>query len=127
MITVVVTLRSFGDLKALVLAIVEHQYPLETPTTREKVARAAVATLIGAGALIVLVQLAFAFMMRSGRGWARFTLVGFTILAALYSYVVFDTASTIYRAGMLASTALMVIAWVPMFLPDTRTWFANRR
>jgi hypothetical protein len=126
-ITVIVTLRFFGELKAVVLAIVDRQDPLETSATRDKVAGATVATLIGAGALLAVVQMAFAVTMRSGRGWARFALVGLTILGGLYSVAVFDAAPAISRAGILGSGALMVIALVPMFFPGARRWFADRR
>ncbi len=127
MITTVATLRHFSELQTLVLAIVDQQYPLETPATREKAAWATVATLIGAGALIALVQLMLAVAMRSGRGWARYALVGLTVLGALYGVAVLDAAPTISRAGLLASISAMVIASVPMFLPATRPWFAHRR
>lgn len=127
MITTVATLRYFSELQTLVLVIVEQQYPLETAATREKAAWATVATVIGAGALIILVQLLLALAMRSGRGWARFALVGFIVLGALYGVAVLGAAPAISRAGLLASTAMMVIASVPMFLPGTRPWFAHRR
>lgn len=126
-ITAIATLRYFGELKAVVLAIVEQQYPLETPPTREKVAGAAVATLIGAGALIALVQMTLAVTMRSGRGWARFALIGFTVCGALYGVAVFGASPSITRAGLLATAALIVIASAPMFLPGNRSWFAHRR
>ena len=126
MITAIVTLRSFEELKAMILAIVERQYPAETAVTREKVAAATVATVIGAGVLIAVVQLAFGLVMRSGRGWARFVLAGLTILGGLYSVAVFDTAPTISRAGILGSAALVVIALVLMFLPPARKWFADQ-
>lgn len=126
MITTVATLRYFSELQTLVLAIIERQYPLETPATREKAAWATVATLIGAGALITLIQLMLALAMRSGRGWARFALIGLTVLGALYGVTVFGAAPTISRAGLLASTAVMAVASVPMLLPGTRPWFAHR-
>lgn len=125
-ITTIATLRYFGELKTLVLTIIEQRYPLETPATREKVAGATVATLIGAGALIALLQTTLALTMRSGRGWARFALVGLTILGALYSVRVFGTAPPVIRAGLLSAVALMVIASTPMFLPGNRPWFAHR-
>lgn len=127
MITAIATLRYFGELKGVVLTILEQQYPLETPPTRDKVAGATVATLIGAGALIALIQMALAFTMRSGRGWARFALIAFTVCAALYGFKVFGAAPPITRAGLLATAALMVIASAPMFLPGNRPWFAHRR
>ncbi len=126
-ITAAVALRYFGELQAAVLSIVERQFPRETPAMREQVATATLATLIGAGVLVVLAQLAFAIAMHAGRGWARFALVLLTLLGALYSVAASATAPTMTRAGLLTTTVLMVIAMVPMFLPGARTWFAQQR
>lgn len=125
-ITAAVTLPYFGELQTAILSIVERQFPGETPATREQVATAALATLIGAGVLVVLIQLAFAIAMHSGRGWARFVIALLTFLDALYSVAVFGPAPTITQAGLLATTVLMVIAVVPMFLPGARAWFAQQ-
>jgi hypothetical protein len=127
LITALVTLRYFAELRTMILVIVEQQFPKETPATRDEAAIATVATLIGAGALIVLVQLALAVAMRAGRSWARFALVGLGLLGTLYSVAVFGSAPLISRIGLLASTALMVSAMVPMFLVGARTWFAHQR
>lgn len=126
LVTAIATLRHFGELEALVLAFMEQHYPLETPATREKVALAAVATLIGGGALIALLQMTLALTMRSGRGWARFALIGLTMCGALYVRV-FGAAPAITQAGLLATAALIVIASTPMFLTGNRSWFAHRR
>jgi hypothetical protein len=126
-ITVIATLRHFGELNALVLGIIEQQYPLETPATREKAAEATVLTLIGAGALISLLQITLAVTMRSGRGWARFGLLGLVILGAIYEVAVFSAVPPITRVGLLANATLMVIAVVPTFLPGNRAWFAHQR
>ncbi len=127
LITVLVTLRYFGELRATISAIVDRQFPQETPATRGKAATATVATLIGAGALIVLIQLALAVAMRSGRSWARFALVGLSLLGGLYSVAVFGSAPLISRVGLIVSFALMVTAVVTMFLPGARTWFSQQR
>ncbi len=125
-ITAAVTLIYFGELKAEMLSIVERDFPRETPSTRNEVATAAVATLIGTGVLVVLAQMAFAIAMHSGRGWARYPLVLLALLGTLYSVVVFGAAPMVTKVGLLATTALMVIAVVPMFLTGARTWFAQR-
>jgi hypothetical protein len=125
--TAAVTLSYFGELQATMLSIVERQYPQEAPATREQVATATVATLIGVGVVIVLFQTALATAMHTGRGWARFGLVLLTLLGALYGAAVSGTAPTVSRAGLLTTTVLMVIATVPMFLPGARPWFAQRR
>lgn len=125
-ITAAVTLRYFGELRAVMLSIVERQFPQEAPATREKAAIATVAVLIGAGVMIVLVQLALAIVMHSGRGWARSALVLLTLLGALYGAAVFGSAPAVSQAGLVISVVLMVSAAVPMFLPGTRVWFAQR-
>lgn len=127
LITALVTLRYFSEFRATILAMVERQFPQETPATRDKAAIATVATLIGAGVLIILVQTALAVAMRSGRSWTRFALAGMSLFGALYSVAVFGGAPLISRVGLLASIALMVSAMVLMFLPAARTWFAYRR
>jgi hypothetical protein len=127
MITAAVTLRYFGELQAVLLALVERQFPQETPETREKAAVATVATLIGAGVLLILVQMALAITMRSGRGWARAALLLCTLLGALYGVALFSSAPPLSRVGLVTTTVLMVIAMGPMFLPGTRTWFAQQR
>lgn len=125
-ITAAATLRYFGELHAMMLSIVDRQFPQETPVTRDRAATATVATLIGAGVLISLIQLAFAVAMRSGRSWARFALVGLSIVGALYCAAVFGPAPQLSRFGLLATIALMVIAAVPMFLPGSQRWFAQQ-
>ncbi len=127
-ITAAATLRYFGELQAAILSIVEQQFPRETPGTRENVATATLAVLIGAGVVVVLVQMASAMAMHSGRGWARFALILPALLCALYSIaLVFSTAPTMTKAGLLTTTALMIFAVVPMFLPGARAWFAQQR
>ncbi|MGH3944594.1 MAG: hypothetical protein ACRDSI_06060, partial [Pseudonocardiaceae bacterium] len=126
-ITAAATLRYFGELQAAILSIVEQQFPGETPGTRENVATATLAILIGAGVVVVLVQMAFAMAMHSGRGWARFVLIGPALLVALYSVAILGTAPMMTQAGLLTTTVLMVIAVVPMFLPGARAWFAQQR
>lgn len=126
-ITATATLRYFGELQAAVLSIVEQRFPGETPGSQENVATATLAILIGAGVLVVLVQMAFAMAMHSGRGWARFALILPALLGTLYSIAVFDTVPMTTRAGLSATTALIILAAVPMFLPGSRAWFAHRR
>ena len=55
--------------------------------------------MIGTGVLVVLAQVPFAIAMRSGRGWARYPLVLLTLLAALYSIVVFGAAPMVAKVG----------------------------
>lgn len=126
-ITAVVTLVYFDQLQAGMSSIVAREFPNETPATRDEVATVAVAILIGAGALVAVVQVAFAVAMRSGRGWARLVLVLLGVLGVLYTVVTFGAAPVLTQAGMLATTALMLIAVVLMCLPVAGPWFAQQR
>jgi hypothetical protein len=126
-LTAATTLRYFGELQAAMLSLVEQQFPDETATNREDAAAVVVAGLIGAGVAIILVQMVFALVMHSGRGWARVALVLLSLLGMLYSGAVFSAAPAVSRAGLLSATLLVVIAAVPMFLPAARTWFAQQR
>ncbi|MGH3914502.1 MAG: hypothetical protein ACRDTC_14020 [Pseudonocardiaceae bacterium] len=124
-ITVAATLIYFSELQAGMLSMIEQRFPSETPATREQVATAAVAILIGAGVLVVLVQMTLAILLHSGRGWARFALVVFGILGTGYGVVVVGAAPVVTKAGLGATVGLMVLAGVLMFLPRARTWFAQ--
>lgn len=126
-ITAAAALVSFGQLEADMLALVEREFPGEAPATREEVATAAVAIVIGAWVLLVLAQTAFAIVMHSGRGWARFVLVLLALVGALYGAVILGAAPAVAKAGLLANTVLLVIAALLMFFPAVRPWFAQRR
>ena len=126
-ITAAATLRYFGDLQDAMFSIVGRQFPGEARATHAEVATAAVAILIGAGVVVILVQMGLAMAMHSGRGWARFALILPAGLGVIYSVAMFGTAPAMTKAGLVATTVLMIIAVVPMFLPDARAWFAQRR
>lgn len=125
-ITAAATLRYFDDLHDAMMSIAERQFPGEARATYAEVATAALATLIGVGVLVILVQMALAMAMHSGRGWARFALILPAGLAVIYSFAVFGTAPAMTKAGLVATTVLVIIAVVPMFLPGARAWFAQR-
>ncbi len=125
-LTATATLRYFDQLQAELLLIVEQEFPGETPATRDEVAMAAVAILIGAGVLVALAQTAFAITMYSGRGWARFVLVLLALLGWVYGLSVFSAAPTVTKVGLVTSAALMVVAVVLMFPAGARRWFAQR-
>ena len=126
-ITAAATLRHFDELQDTFMSIVARQFPDETPATRAEVATATLAILISAGVVVILTQMALAMAMHSGRGWARFALILPALLGTLYGVAVFGTVPMTTRVGLLATTALMIIAGVPMFLPGARAWFAQRR
>jgi hypothetical protein len=126
-ITAAASLRYFGDLQDAMFSLVGQQFPDEKPATRAEVATAAAAILVGAGVAVILVQMALAMAMHSGRGWARFALILPVLVGGLYSVAMFGTAPATTKAGVLITTALTIVAVVPMFLPDARAWFTQCR
>jgi hypothetical protein len=126
-ITAAATLRYFDDLHDALMSIAERQFPGEARATYAEVATATLATLIGAGVVVILVQMALAMAMHSGRGWARFALIVPAGLGVIYSLAVFGTAPAMTKAGLVATTVLVIVAVIPMFLPHARAWFEQRR
>lgn len=100
-------------------------------TTIDQVASASVLVVIGAGLLLALLGLLLAGALRSGRGWARVLLTVVALMgvayAALVSSALTDGMLGSLRApataGLLAYTALVVIATVAMFMPGNKAWF----
>lgn len=126
MITVAVTLIQFDRLQVDMLSVVARRFPNESLATRDSVATAAVSVLIAVGVLVILLQLGLAIAMRSGRGWTRFALVLFALVGIGYTVAIFSAVPEVTRAGLLVTSALMVVATVPMFLRDAQKWFAYR-
>lgn len=126
-VTAAVTLSYFDQLHTAMLSIVDQQFPDKVPAKRDEVATAALGIVVGAGVLVILLQVAFAVAMHSGRGWTRFPLVLLTLVLVPYNIVVVGIVPTITKAGLPATTALMLFAVVLMFLPGTQAWFAQEQ
>lgn len=109
--------------------------PDATQATLDQVASASVLVVIGVGMLLAVLGLAVAGALRAGRGWARavLTIVAAAAVAyaALMSSALTDAMLGDLRgpvtAGLLACTALVLVATVAMFLPGTGAWFRRPR
>jgi hypothetical protein len=100
-------------------------------STIDSVATASVLIVLGAGVVLALFGLLLAGAMRAGRGWARIFLTVIAIVAVVYVAMVssaltdpmLDSLRTPVTAGLLAYTALVIVATVCMFLGGTSAWF----
>jgi low temperature requirement protein LtrA len=126
-ITAVLSLRHFDEYKAALLAITQRDYPTETAATQEQVATAGVGVLLGAGMLVVVLQLVFSLAMRSGRNWARFVLVLIGGVGLFYAFLVVNSVSFDIKVSIGAAAGLAVVGVLAMFLPGTGKWFERDR
>ena len=126
-ITAALSLRHFDEYRAVLLAITQRDYPTETAATQEQVATAAVGVLLGAGVLVVVLQMVFSLAMRSGRNWARFVLVLIGGVGLFYAFLVVNSVSFDIKVGIGAAAGLAVVGVLAMFLPGTGKWFERDR
>lgn len=103
--------------------------------TIDSVAGASVLVVVGAGALLALLGVTLCWGVRAARGWARIVLTVVAIAgvgyAALVSSALTDPMLEDLRgpatAGLLAYTALVVVATLCMYLRGTGAWFRRPR
>ena len=109
--------------------------PDASRATVDQVASASVLVVLGTGVLLGILGLALAGAMRAGRGWARVVLTLAAVVGVAYTALVTSSLThpmledlrTPVTAGLLAYTALTVVATVCMFLPGTMQWFRRPR
>jgi hypothetical protein len=90
-----------------------------TADTVDRVADLSVLIVIGGGLLVGVLAVLFAAAMRSGKGWARGTLVLVVLLAVAYAGLVVTPMGWL----VLAAAGTAVVAGVCMYLPGSRPWF----
>jgi hypothetical protein len=129
--TVALTATKSGAMRAEFARLASERDSEAPQSTIDSVASASVLIVIGAGITLALLGLLLAGAMRSGRGWARVFLTVIALLAVVYAGLVssaltdpmLDSLRTPVTAGLLAYTALVIIATVCMFLPGASAWF----
>lgn len=126
LVAVVGPLLGLGDFQADLRAVVERDYPTETPVTRDRVVTLATTVLIGGGILLASLEAGFAAAMRSGHGGARIVLVLVFVPVVLHALLLLSVAPPVTAAGLVVGIALALVAAVLMFLPDAGAWFARR-
>ena len=106
-----------------------------TQKTIDSVAAASVLVVVGVGALLALLGVTLCWAVRAARGWARIVLTVVAVAgiayAALVSSALTDPMLADLRApvtvGLLAYTALVVVATLCMYLRGTGAWFRRPR
>jgi low temperature requirement protein LtrA len=83
--------------------------------------------LLGAGVLVVALQMVFSLAMRSGRNWARFVLVLIGGVGLFYAFLVVNSVSFDIKVGIGVAAGLAVVGVLAMFLPGTGKWFERDR
>jgi hypothetical protein len=109
--------------------------PTATQATLDKVAAASVLLVIGAGAVLGVLALALAAAMWAGHNWARVVLAALALIALAYAVFVSAavTDATLgnltgaVNVGLLAYSAVVLVASVCMYLPGTGPWFRRPR
>ena len=90
-------------------------------------ATAAIGVLLGAGVLVVALQLVFSLAMRSGLNWARIVLVLVGGMGLFYAFLLVNSVSFDIKVGIAAAACLAVVGVLAMFLPGTGEWFERDR
>lgn len=129
--TAVAALTAFDRMKAEIIELARQQDASVEQATLDQVALAAIAVLVGAGALIALLQLGAAALMHTGRHWARIVLLPVGAVGVIYGLVLFGGVSppalgSVYdlvRVGLIVYVILAIVAAVVMFLSGARPWF----
>ena len=90
-------------------------------------ATAAIGVLLGAGMLVVVLQLVFSLAMRSGLNWARIVLVLVGGMGLFYAFLLVNSVSFDIKVSIGAAAGLAVVGVLAMFLPGTGKWFERDR
>ncbi len=105
--------------------------PEASAATIERVATVSVLTVIGTGAILGVLGLVLAGLMRAGRNWARGSLVVVALVAMAYTAFCATSLTEpmlgdrggLVSVGLLIYTATILVGVVCMFLPGGKAWF----
>ncbi|MFI6102037.1 hypothetical protein ACIA8G_41345 [Lentzea sp. NPDC051213] len=113
------------QLHADVLAEVAQGFPAEEEATRERVAVAVLALLLGTGPLIALLELSFVVALNRGKRWARPVLAVLAGVVLLHAVIVVGGLRSMFLVGLVVASGMTVAAVIVSFLPAARSWFAG--
>jgi hypothetical protein len=124
--SIVLILLDLQQVHGALLAQVVQQFPNEAAATQQRVANTALAILVGAGGVVVLLQLVCAIAMRARRRLARPVLVALWLLGAVQNVFMAGVVPGPVLVGLVTATGLATTATVAMFLPPSNAWLAGR-
>ncbi|GGU16307.1 hypothetical protein GCM10010178_04940 [Lentzea flava] len=108
-----------------VVAEVAQGFPAEAEATRERVAVAVLALLLGAGPLIALLELGCVTALNRGKRWARTVLVLLAGVAGVHAVIAVGGLRSVFLAGLAVASGIAVVAVIVSFLPAARVWFGG--
>lgn len=105
--------------------------PEASTATIERVAGASVLGVVSTGAILGVLGLILAGLMRAGRNWARVILVVIALIVMAYTAFcamsltepMLGDRGALVSAGLLVYTATILAGVVGMFLPGSKAWF----
>ncbi|MFS8096917.1 hypothetical protein LFM09_07215 [Lentzea alba] len=130
--TAAVVLQVAGYLLALIdvrqvraglAAEVAQRFPAEAAVTQERVVVAVLALLLGAGLLLMLLELGFVVALNRGKRWARAALALLTGVVLVHAVIVAGGLRSVFLAGLVVAGGIAVVAVVVSFRPAARVWF----
>lgn len=127
LIAALAMLLDLDGVQAAVRAVVDRDFPNESPVTRDRAVGAATAVLIGGAFLLSVITGVTAAIMRSGRGAARVVLVLLVAVVVVEIVLAVDVVSPLVLLLLIVSVALGVAGAVMMYLPSSNTWFVIKQ
>ena len=127
LVGVLLPVLGVGDLWADVAAVVQRDFPNESPATRDRAVAVVSAALVGSGVLLALMTGGAAAALRSGRRGARVLLALLLPVVAVHALLVLSVAPVLSAVLLGVGVALGLVAGVLMFLPDATKWLVQPR
>jgi hypothetical protein len=121
----VLALTEAQELLADLTAEVAQGFPAETAATRERVAVAVLALLLGAGSLMALLELGCVIALNRGKRWARNVLVLLAGVVVVHAVIAVGGLRSVFLVGLVVASGIAVVAVVVSFLPAARVWFGG--
>ena len=113
------------ELLADLTAEVAQGFPAETDVTRERVAVAVLALLVGTGVLLSLLELGFVIALNRGKRWARIVLSLLAGVVLVHAVIAVGGLRSVFLVGLVVASGIAVLAVIFSFLPAARVWFGG--
>lgn len=123
----VITYFQIDEIRAQAVNETLADNPTLDPSVVENAATAGLVVGVVIGLLLIAAQVAFVFLMRGGRNWARIALAVLGGLGVLVGLLGLAGSSGALGAGSLLQLLLLIGAIVTMFLPAANAWFRPHR
>jgi hypothetical protein len=130
-----VTVTKTGAMRTEFARLARENDADATRKTIDSVATASVLVVVGTGALLAVLGLVLCRGVRAARGWVRILLTVVAVAGVGYAALVssaltgpmLDDLQGAVTVGLLAYTALVVVAGLCMYLPGSGAWFRRPR